>query len=230
MENNNGTDFNAGATGDGSQGLPDAGNQGGDPSSNSGVPENQGGQPDPSQDWASKEENYKKQLSALNRQLIEARRGKGNQNGQQDNQGAYDTPEGQYAMALKVATGDLRGRMEDVLPLYPEIPASEMAMVRKNPWAYASQQSYQAGDWETAAMEIEQYLYDRALELGSNPGNNANPNGVKPSPANVNGNPAPTAPNPNADPGSDEDEDDWTMPIDKLEKKVRKVQAKSQPK
>lgn len=219
---NNGTDPNAGIPDGGSQGIPDSGNPGGNPSSNNGTPDGQGGQPTDERETelARLRENNR----ALNKALIEARRG--GRNGQQQNgqQGDPDTssPEYQYATAIRLATADLRGKLEDVYDLYPEVPQQVIAQIRKNPWAYASQQSYFAGDWETAALEIEGYILDQAE---SSAGQGADPN-PKPTPAQINGNPAPTPANPDADPGSDEDENDWTMPIDKLEKKARKLQAK----
>ncbi len=219
---NNGTDLNAGLPDAGNQGIPDSGNPGATPGS-PGTPDGQGGQ---ATDTGNAElERLRENNRALNKALIEARRA-GGKNGQQVNgqQGDQDTssPEYQYAMSLRLATADLQRKMENIYSYYPEIDAKVVAQIRKNPWAYASLESYQAGDWETAALEVEGYLADLADELAG-AGNNANP---KPQPAAINGNPAPTPPNPDADPGTDEDENDWTMPMDKLEKKARKAVAK----
>lgn len=176
----------------------------------------------------------------LNKALVESRRGSqqrppSRSPSGQGNQGepganAFGTPEEQYAASIQIATNELRGGLEDVFDLYPEIPQTELSRIRRNPWAFATLRSYQTGDFETAKTEIEQYLYDRVEELGkgSVPGQNGQ-GGQRVPPARVPLNP-PAAPAPMADPGSDEDQDPWTMPLNKLEKNVVKEKQKMKSK
>lgn len=222
---NNGIDPNAGAAGDPSLGTPDLGGQGDQGSQPSGS-QGQGGQGNP--DTGNTElEQLKANNRALNKALIEARRGQSRQNPQQPqgDEDPFGTPQGQYAISLQLATGKLTQGLESVFDLYPEIPASEVKQIRKNPWAYASQDSYMAGDFNTAMLEVEQYLLDRATELSGGQGNgNVVPSQQKQVPAQMNPNP-PTEQAVDADPGSAEDENLWTMPMDKLEKVKNKQLA-----
>lgn len=162
---------------------------------------------------------------ALNKALIEARRGSRQQPiGQQgDGTSPFETPEGQYAISLELATGQLSRKLEGVLDLYPELPASEVARIRRNPWAFAGYDSYRAGDVESALLEIEQALLDRAEEINATKSPSGQP--VPPTPAQINANPAGESAL-EATPGSEEDESPWTMPLSKLEKVKNKELAK----
>ena len=167
---------------------------------------------------------------ALNRALVEARRASNqnrNQNAQgQDGANTFDTPEGQYAASLQIATGTLIQKMESIYDLYPEIPASEIARIRKNPWAFASHDSYITGNVDDAALQIEQALADRAAEIEREQGGQAgSQQAQRQTPAQVNSNPA-QEPATDVEPGSAEDEDPWTMPMDKLVKVKNKQLAK----
>jgi hypothetical protein len=224
---NNGTDINnAGAADTTGAGVSDTGAQNNNGVSNSGIPGSQGGtQTDPRDEQLAQ---LKKDNIALNRALVEGRRG-GKTNGNQQEQGGnldFETPEGQYAVALQVATNNLRSGMEKIFSFYPEIPASEIARVRQNPWAFANQQSYMTGDYEQALLEIEQSLLDRAEEIAAEKGKVTPENQDQPTtPAAVNTNPNPTE-DAGGDPGTEEDEDPWTMPIEKLEKQKNKAVVK----
>lgn len=227
----NGNGQVAGAAGDPSAGVADQGSQGGDGSQPSGTPGGQGGaQPDPRDETI---KTLEQNVKALNKAIIESRRS-GQQPGQpgngQQGQDAFGTPEGQYAISIQLAENQLRGDLEPVYALYPEVPPEEIQRVRMNPWAFASRNSFLTGDVETAKLEIEQTLLDRAdaiakAKAGETPAND------QPAAATINGNPAPEAPESNAPAGSAEDTDPWTMPMDKLEGlKNKEVAKKSQPK
>ena len=74
------------------------------------------------------------------------------------------TPEGQYMVALEIGTSRLRGELESIFPLYPEIPAEEVARVRSNPWAFVKPM-YARADWNTAKWQVEEALANRAEQL-----------------------------------------------------------------
>ena len=224
----NGTEQNAGNPNPGSG----ADGSGGDPGTG-GSPAGQGGtQIDPRDEQIN---TMRTQIKTLNQAVVDARRGAGgkggNPNGQDPN--AFETPEGQYAIALEVSENRLRGGLEPILGLYPEVPADEIARIRTNPWAFASRDSFLNGDQTSALLEIEQALLARAEAIAAekSAGNPAPNGGQTATPANVNGNPAPeAAPSQDVVPGSEEDEDPWTMPMEKLElRKNQAVAKQSQP-
>lgn len=215
----NGSDPSLGAPAGGTPDNSDSGNQGATPSASGASGDQGGAQP---ADWAAKEKQYQQQIRSLNQAVIDSRRsGNRNQPG--------NTPEGndpnmdQYAMALEVAENRLRSGLEPILKLYPEIPASEIARVRSNPWAFAGRESMLSGDFSTALLEIEQALLDRATELGGQPANGQTPANGQPAPANLNNNPAPAAPE--TDPAQGQDL--WSMPMEELEKLKNKEVAKA---
>ena len=220
MDGSNGIDSNAGAPVDGGAGAPNDGAQGGNPS-NAGAPSNQGGnQPDP---WAAKEKQYQDQIRALNKAVIESRRSGGNSNRQPAAPGESDPNDQltqQYEVALEVAENRLRAGIEPVFGLYPEVPAKVVSQIRSNPWAFASRQSLLSGDFETAKMEIEQYLLDLAEEGKPADGQGAN----QPAPANLSNNPTPGNQD---DPANQPEENLWAMPMDQLEKLKEKELAKA---
>lgn len=179
------------------------------------------GQPD-----ADENRRLKGQISALQRQVIQARRSQGGQpQGQPQGQG-QDQPAGgdvasQIAVAYEIADGQLRRQMEGVYDLYPELSKEELSMLRRNPWTFASRETFMSGDVETAKLEIEQWIADTVEARAK-----GQPAPTPPSGKVVNPAPAPTsAPEP-AVPGSDEDQNPWSMPMASLEKKVVKEKAR----
>jgi hypothetical protein len=210
MENNNAGDFNAGAT-DPSAGIPDSGDNGANGGQPSGDPGNQQGQqPDPRD----------AQIKALNRALVEARRAS-NQNpqSQQDPNGDnQNDPAYHYGVGLKVATGELRGKLENILDLYPELPANIQAQIRKNPWGYANEDSMLALNVGNGLLDVETWIanYVAALE-GQDNGQGAQ----QTTPARVNQN-QPADPAGEAQPDPMED---WALPMEDLEKKVGKIKS-----
>lgn len=217
MQDNN--DGNAGATTSDISDSADLGSQGVDSGASSGTPDNQNGnQTATGNDDTAR---LRDEIRRLNKAVVEAKRGNRNvpQGGQEGN--PFETPEGQFGIAIQLATGNLRGKMEDLFSLYPELPAEEVTRIRKNPWAFASHESFVGGDWESAALEIEQAMLERAEEIAA-----SKPKPNTPIPADVNTNPAPIAEdNSEAVPGTPEDEDPWTMPMEKLEVKAKKAVA-----
>ena len=213
MQENN--ESNEGATTAGTSDSTDTGSQGVDPVENSGTPGNQNGnQTDPGNDQTAK---MREEIRRLNQAVVDAKRG--NRKGNQEtpgNENNFETPEGQYGIAIQLATGELRNKMEEVISLYSEIPADEIARIRKNPWAFAKHDSFVGGDWETAALEIEQAMLTRADEI------NAAKNTPAPIPANVNSNPVGETDDESVAP----EDDDWNMPLDQLEAKAKKAVAK----
>ena len=162
----------------------------------------------------------KKNNRALNRAVVEARRGNRNQDqGAKYDAETLNTPEGQYAVSLEVADGRLRGGLEKILNLYPEIKEEDKARIRSNPWAFAGRDAWMAGDHQQALDEIELNLVDRVDDLAS-PSTSQTPQGnPRAQAANVQGNPAPEPVNPDGGAtGSEEDVNLWTMPMDKLDK------------
>lgn len=224
MNNDNGQD--QGNSGSQSFDNPDLGNQNAETNQTENPSGQDGQQTDPRDADLAK---YKAETQRLNKALIEARRGqRQHPQNQGDGQSPFETPEGQYAISLEVATGQLSRKLEDIYDLYPEVSASEMARIRKNPWAFASFESYRAGDVDTAMLEVEYALLQRAQELEGQNQNNGQA-GHKTIPANINPN-QPKEQAADAVPGTTEDENPWTMPMDKLEQKAKKQLAQSQTK
>ena len=239
MDNNGIDPTNQGAPDNQNLENPDLGNQGGEGGQGEGASAGQGGQQTDPRDATIAQQ--KRDIQALNKAIIEARRGSQRQqpqnnqnaNGQQP-YNAFEDPAGQYAISLQLATGELSRNLENIYSLYPEVPASEISRIRKNPWAFASFESYRAGDWQTAQLEVEQALLERAQELasedkGQGAGGQNTPNQPKVNPASINTNSAAEA-QAEAVPGTVEDENPWTMPMDKLEKVAQKERAKLQTK
>ena len=226
--NNDVTDPNAGNADVPSSDPSDLGSQDGNGTQPSGNPVGQDGGQNPNQgtDEIAK---YKNENRILNAKIVELQRNANRNNGanpQGQGDNPFESPVGQYAISLQLATGQLSQKLENVYSLYPEIPATEIARIRKNPWAFASQESYMAGDVDTAMLEIEQNLLDRAEELSAADGTqNPNANG-QPKPATINNNPTPEMAADDAEPGSEEDQNPWTMPMDKLAKVKNKEVAK----
>ena len=238
MNNENVNDQNnVGAAGAASPGAADAGAQGGDTASQTqeqGTPSGQNGnQPNLGAD---KEAEYKRQIKALNKAVIDSRRAsrqKVSPTGDNSEGSPFDSEAGQYAASLELSDARLRGNLEERIGLYPELPPEEVQRIRLNPWAFASRNSFLTGDWETALDEVEQAMLDRAEALEAAKSSNQ-PQGQQPSgasaPAQVNANPAPEGAAVQAVPGTVEDEDPWTMPLDKLEQRKNQAVAKlSQP-
>jgi len=170
----------------------------------------QGQQPDPRD----------AQIKALNRALVEARRA-GNQtpqnqqdpNGENQNDPAY-----QYGVGLKVATGELRGKLEDILDLYPELPSNIQAQIRRNPWGYANEQSMLALNVDNGLLDVETWIANYVAASGQQDNGQG---AQQPTPARVNQNqpaedPAATQPDPM---------EDWALPMDQLENKVAKIKS-----
>jgi hypothetical protein len=219
-----GIDQNAGIAGDGSQGnYSDTGDLGGNqPSSLSQQPNGQDGQPTDTRD--AELARMRDEVKRLNQHIVESRRNQRQPQGQEPQNEGYDAfsdPAGQYSIALQVATGNLRAKLEDVVSLYPELTPTEVARIRKNPWAFASQDAFINGDVDTALLEIEQAMLERADEITAE--QKTQPEA--PRAAQVPANPAPE-PEMETEPGTEEDEDPWTMPLTKL--KAKKDQAVKQ--
>lgn len=215
MQNDN--DLNAGDAAGANSDPSDSGSQGANTPVSSMTPDNQNGNPPTNgrDDTA----RLREEIKRLNQAVVDAKRGNRN-NPKADLNGddPFDSPEGRYAVAIKLATGDLRNKIEDIISLYPELPADEISRIRKNPWAFASHDSYVNADWETASNEIEQIMLTRAEEIAA-----SKPAPNSPIPANVNTNPVDNgADAPNANP----EEDLWNMPLDQLEGLKDKAVAK----
>lgn len=241
----NDNDFNAGDQSTGSDSYaPDnsaPGTQGGEGQGQNyqgRTPGNQnGGQTDPRDAQIAK---YRQEVQRLNAIVAKSgrgsnqnrnglpgmmNRGQGNQSQNQDGS-PFESPEGQYAISLQLATAELGRQMEDIYDMYPEVSAKEIAQIRRNPWAYTSHDNYIQGNVEGAKIDIETHLLSRATELSGGQGGQ-NGNGVPQGnpPARINSNPAQETPN-QAEPGSPEDQDPWTMPMDQLEKAKNRELAK----
>lgn len=222
------TELNQNA-GDAGQGFSPNTDQGGG-GANPGQPSNPAGagSQDPAS-WETERQRLIENNRALNRALVEAKRG-GQQRGTdpQNGEDPYSTPQGQYALALQVATGQVREKLEDIVGLYPEVDQKIISQIRKNPWAFASHQSYVNGDVASAALEIEQYIADAVeASAGAAPGNQTPARPAQPTPASVNANPAPD-PSQDGGQGGEEDFDPWTAPMDQLEKEAAKAKRKLQ--
>lgn len=228
MDNFNGNDPNAGATEAGNLDTSDQGGQGANPTSSSGTPGGQDGQ-NPGQ-WESEKAQMQSQIRALNRALVEARRtGRSTPSNQGDGDyDAFSDPAGQYGMALQVATGQIRGKMEDVFAEYPEVSQDVLARIRKNPWAYTTQDAYMNADVDAGLEDIALYLLEEVERKNQNPANTGANQGNPPvSPARVNANPAPE-PTGEGGSNSESEADLWNMPLSELEKRKNKALAQAQ--
>lgn len=225
--------LNAGDPGAGGV-VPEQGVTPQNPAADAGAPGGDGGQ-QPTQ-GADELSQYKAEVRRLNRALAakgsSANRPSPTPGAGADGENPFETPQGQYAITIKLATANLAGKLESVYSLYPEIPAEEVARIRRNPWAYVSNSDlYFKGDWEGAAEDIEYYLLDRAEALKAGQPAPSREGGALPvRPVAVNANPSPEPTNPNATPGSGEDQNPWTMPLNKLEqaknKEIQRIKTK----
>lgn len=201
------------------------------PSNPSGTPAPGAGTPDPRDAQIA---DLRGQLSKANDALLARPRGS-QPSGQPGQDDPFSTPQGQLAIALEVAENRLRGRLEQVYSLYPELTTEDIGRIRANPWAFASRDTMLNGDWERAALEVESELLKRADAIAAAKGGNPAPgqpgNGnPAPTPAQVNGNPAPAPGNEPGGEGLPSKEDLWTMPMDQLETLRNKELSKLQPK
>lgn len=203
-----------------------------DASADNGNPEQSNGyQPEESiEDWKNKYSEMLEQNKALNRLLVEARR-QANSNrssykpGQVNDQGN----EGQisdFGTAMKLAEADLRSELDGILDLYPELPANMVRLIRSNPWGYASRDSFMNLNVPNALLDIETWVANYVAELSSED------TGTQESKAPIKVPASKMKPNAVSEgalededviPGSQEDTNPYTMPLDKLERKVAKL-------
>lgn len=181
-----------------------------------GSPDGQGGTPDPRDQQIAE---LRRQNQLLNKNVIDARRqpGRTPNNGQSEID--LSTPEGQYGVALQVAENQVRSKLEEVLPLYPELTPDMVQRIRRNPWSFASREAMLTGNAELAAYEIEKAIYDHIESLPKSPSPApSQPGNPAKAPARVNNN---SISDPENDevviPGTMGDTNPWTMPLDKLE-------------
>ena len=200
--------------------TPDDGN-GGSIADQNGTPAS--GQPAQGADPAEENKRLKGQISALQRQIIQARRSQGTPQNPATPPGQPGDPNGdvgqKIAIAYEIADGQMRRQMEDIYSLYPELTAPELQQIRRNPWAYCSREAFMQGDVETAKLEVEQYIADLVESRA-----NGTPAPQVPAGKGVTPNPAPA---PAKTPAQDTQED-WALPMDQLEKKVSKIKAQRQ--
>jgi len=166
----------------------------------------------------------KGQTSALTKKLTGLMRGNSNQNFNNQPSGQGDDEHTRvFEAAAELSEAKLRNELETkIFPLYDgsdaafkdeaQLPASEIARIRQNPWAFASRQSFmhalKTGDLQPAMLDIEEAISARVEEAANN--NNNQPKGVV---KTVNPNPvAPAAPA-----NQPQGQDLWTMPMEQLE-------------
>lgn len=199
-------------------------------SDNEGTP----GQPNsvqPEEDWKSKHDAMLEQNRALNRLLVEARR-QANSNkslfkpGQANDQGGEAQPQtSDFNTAMRLAESDLRAELDGILDLYPELPANQVKLIRSNPWAYASRNSFLNLNVPNALLDVETWVADFVAGLASEEPGTQEPQAPTKAPASkMRPNAAPEGGEEEVDvvPGSPEDTDLYTMPLDKLERKVNR--------
>lgn len=164
------------------------------------------------------------QTSALTKKLTTQMRGNPNQNfNNQPGGEGEDENTKVFEAAAELSEAKLRNELETkIFPLYDgsdpaykdeaQLPASEVARIRQNPWAFASRQSFmtalKTGNLQPAMLDIEEAIAERVDALAANP--NLKPKGVV---KTVNPNPiAPAAPT-----KTEQKQDLWGMPLDQLE-------------
>jgi hypothetical protein len=162
----------------------------------------------------------KGQISSVQKKYLEAVRNGSKTNTTQNGEQGESVQ--QFNAAFNLAEASLRNELEaSVFPLYdgsdptykdqPALEPAEMARIRKNPWVFASRESFvhalQTGDLKPALLDIEQAIADRVDAMASSRTVAPRPGGkqVNPSPAPV------TAP---AGPAK---QDLWSMPMEELE-------------
>lgn len=166
----------------------------------------------------------KGQTSALTKKLTTLMRGNSNQplNNQPNGGDGGDEDTRVFEAAFELSEAKLRNELETkIFPLYDgsdpaykdenQLPATELARIRQNPWAFASRQSLmhalKTGDLQPALLDVEEAISARVDEVGNN--NNNQPRGVVKTV-----NPNPVAP---AAPANQPKTDLWSMPLDQLE-------------
>jgi len=196
------------------------------------------GQPNldqPVEDWKGKYDTVLEQNKALNRLLVQERRQANSSKGlfkpgQANDQG--DGEQGQpsdFGTALKIATSDIRAELDNKLELYPELPASVVKQIRSNPWGYAGQDSLLSLNVPNALLDIEQWVADYVAGISSETAGTQEPSApIKVPASKVKPNAAPEGVEGDEDviPGSPEDTNPYTMPLDKLGRKVARRVSK----
>lgn len=206
-----------------------------------GTPDNEGnpGQPNsdqPVEDWEGKYTEAQRQNVALNKLLVEARRQANSSKSlikpAQDNEPANGAqPQNQdFNTSMRLAESDIRSELDGVLELYPELPANMVKLIRSNPWAYASRDSFLNLNVPNSLLDIETWIADYVAGLESeNPSTQVPQAPVKVPASKMKPNAAPEGGEEGDDviPGSQDDSNPYTMPLEKLERRVnRKVSKK----
>lgn len=165
----------------------------------------------------------KGQISSIQKKYLDAVRN-GRQTSTQQN-GEQGESVQQFNAAFNLAEASLRNELEaSVFPLYdgtdpaykdqPALEPAEMARIRKNPWVFASRESFlhalQTGDLKPALLDIEQAIADRVDSMASA---KAVTNNRKMGGKQVNPSPAPVA----VAPAGPAKQDLWSMPMEELE-------------
>ena len=211
---------------------PDSDEGTGDGSDNEGTPgqpNGEGGDTATLEQVQAELDEMRKQNIALNRALVEARRQANSSKNSYKPGQANDQGNGQssdFNTAMRLAEGDVRAELDGILELYPELPANMVKLIRSNPWAYSSRESFMSLNVANALLDIEQYVADYVAGIAP-----ATP-APQPKPAVPASKVKPNAPaidegdDEDIVPGSPEDTNPWTMPIDKLERRVARKFSK----
>ena len=205
-----------------------------DGSENNGNP----GQPNsdqPVEDWKAKHDALLEQNRGLNRALVDARRQANSSKSlikpAQDNEPANGAqPQNQdFNTSMRLAESDIRSELDGVLELYPELPANMVKLIRSNPWAYASRDSFLNLNVPNSLLDIETWIADYVAGLESeNPSTQVPQAPVKVPASKMKPNAAPEGGEEGDDviPGSQDDSNPYTMPLEKLERRVNRRVSK----
>ena len=205
-----------------------------DASADNGNPEQPNGD-QPAEDWRGKYDNILDQNRALNRLLVDARR-QANSNkssykpGQANDQGNEAGQPNDFGTAMKIAESDLRLELDGILDLYPELPTNMVKLIRSNPWGYANRDSFMNLNVPNALLDIETWVANYVAETSSEEESAQEPQApIKAPVSKMKPNAVPEGlVEEDADviPGSPDDTNPYTMPLDKLERKVSRRVSK----
>lgn len=197
----------------------DLGETGGDVSSLS--------SPDVSEANSSSElEELKYQNKALNQRLADFRRQANSNKGRYNPENQANDSSGNgntrdYFTEQAVAESDMRATLESRLALYPELPSKIISMIRTNPWGFVSDKNaLRTLNIDIAIDDIEQWVADYVAEsAGVGSESTSAPKGKVSKTLKPN-----TAPESLGETGEDEELSDYELPMEELEKKVKKIQ------
>lgn len=127
----------------------------------------------------------RKQLSSLNKQVVDYRRqaNANKPNPYQVNDTGTSSEGYTQAQSIKLARADLRDRVEGFLHLYPELPSDVANTIRKNPVAYVNPSFFDNPNVDNAALDVEVWVSRYVENMGASKPSPKTPRGKQVNPS-----------------------------------------------